>query len=78
MYAIYGIQIHTDKYIKNVMSKPTTIGMREELINKYTNAQKTIYAECTSNNVAVIELSRSENMNLIVQEKVQDKADNYQ
>ena len=68
VYTIHGTQIHTNKYIKHVTSKPTTLGIREKWIDKYANAQTTIYAECTSNNVAVIELSRSENMNLIFQE----------
>ena len=52
------IQIRTAKYIEHVSSKPTTTSIRKKEIDKYANAQTTMYAEWTSNITVVIEFSK--------------------
>ena len=50
------IQIHTDKYIEHVPSKPTTASMRKKGIDKYANAQTTmcIHTTTTSTSIALV------------------------
>ena len=58
LFTIHTTQININKYIEHIPSKPATTSMREKEIDKYANAKTTICAECTSNNVLDIVLSR--------------------
>ena len=52
------MSIKVYKYIEHVPSKPTITSMSEIGIDKYANAQTTMYTKCTSNNLIAIEFLR--------------------
>ena len=58
VYTIHSTQIHTNKYTEHIPRKSTTASMREKGIDKYANAQTTMCAECTSNDVLLDEFSK--------------------